>query len=261
MDALVTAVCAAGGLVLGDELEIVVERTGAHRGLERPWWQCPSCGAPSPPAGLVPVLRGVAWRAGCPSCGHVRPLALRPLVLGLVSAAVLGAMAQRLGPDAALAPFALFGLALVAISAVDLERQIIPNRLVYPSLVVVAVLLVVASAADDRWHALGWAAIAGAGGFGAFLAIHLAVPRGMGFGDVRLAGLTGMATGWLGLGRAFVGFLAAFVLGSVLGIVAMAVSGAGRKTRIPFGPFLAAGAVVTVLWGGPLAHSLFHRGT
>ncbi|HTZ10127.1 MAG TPA: A24 family peptidase [Acidimicrobiales bacterium] len=261
MDALVTAVCAAGGLVLGDELEIVVERTGAHRGLERPWWGCPSCAAPAPAAALVPVVRSFAWGRGCPACRHVRPRAWRPLVLGVVSAAVLGGFAARIGPDAALAPFCVFGLALVAISAVDLERQIIPNRLVYPTLVTVAVLLVVASAADGAWHAVTWAAIAGAGAFAAFLVVHLAVPRGMGFGDVRLAGVTGMATGWLGLGRAFVGFLAAFVLGAAVGIAAMAVSGAGRKTRIPFGPFLAAGAVVTVLWGGPVAHSLFHRGT
>jgi leader peptidase (prepilin peptidase)/N-methyltransferase len=107
---------------------------------------------------------------------------------------------------------------------------------------------------------LARAAIGGAVAFGAFLAIHLAVPRGMGFGDVRLAGLLGFATGWLGLGHTFVGFFAAFVLGAVIGMAAMAVSGAGRKTRIPFGPFLAAGAVVTVLWGSPVAHALFHPG-
>ena len=180
--------------------------------------------------------------------------------MAVVSALVLGGFAARLGDDAALAPFALFGLALVAISAVDLEHQIIPNRLVYPTLALLVPLLVVASAADHRWRALEWAAVAGAVAFAAFLAVHLAVPRGMGFGDVRLAGVIGVATGWLGYGRAFVGFFAAFLLGAVIGVLAMAVTGAGRKTKIPFGPFLAAGAVVTVLWGAPVAHALFHRG-
>jgi leader peptidase (prepilin peptidase)/N-methyltransferase len=184
----------------------------------------------------------------------------RPAVLAVVSAVVLGSMAARIGADIALAPFAVWGLSLVAISAVDLERQIIPNRLVYPTLALVIPLLVLSSAVDDRWGALTRAAIAGFGAFATFYAIHVAVPRGMGFGDVRLAGVIGVATGWLGLGRAFVGFLAAFILGSVLGIAAMAVTGAGRKTKIPFGPFLAAGAWVTVLWGGPWAHALFHRG-
>jgi leader peptidase (prepilin peptidase)/N-methyltransferase len=169
-------------------------------------------------------------------------------------------MAARIGADVVLAPLAVLGLGLVAISAVDLERQIIPNRLVYPTLGLMVPLLVVASAVDGDWGALTRAAIAGGGAFAAFYAVHAAVPRGMGFGDVRLAGVIGAATGWLGLGRAFVGFLAAFILGSVLGIVVMAVTGGGRKTRIPFGPFLAAGAWVTVLWGGPVAHALFHRG-
>ena len=158
-------------------------------------------------------------------------------------------------------PFAFFGLALVAVSAVDLERQIIPNRLVYPTLAALVVLLVMASAVDDRWHALATAAISGAVAFAAFFAIHLIVPRGMGFGDVRLAGVIGLATGWLGYGQVVVGFIAAFFLGALIGVVAMAVTDAGRKTRIPFGPFLAAGAVVTVLWGGPVAHTLFHRTT
>jgi leader peptidase (prepilin peptidase)/N-methyltransferase len=70
-----------------------------------------------------------------------------------------------------------------------------------------------------------------------------------------------VAAGWLGFGPLFVAFLAAFVLGAGIGIVAMAVSGAGRKTRIPFGPFLALGAVIAVVWGSPLAHTFFHRGT
>lgn len=179
----------------------------------------------------------------------------------MTSAAVLGGFAARLGADVALLAYVVLGLALVAIAAVDLERQIIPNRIVYPTLGLMVPLLVIASAADDKWGALADAAIGGAGAFAAFFAVHVAVPRGMGFGDVRLAGVVGVATGWLGFGPLFVAFLASFVLGAAVGLVAMAVSGAGRKTRIPFGPFLAAGAVVAVLWGAPLAHALFHRGT
>jgi leader peptidase (prepilin peptidase)/N-methyltransferase len=81
----------------------------------------------------------------------------------------------------------------------------------------------------------------------------------MGFGDVRLAGLIGMGTGWLGLGHAFVAFMAAFLLGAAIGIVVMKVTGGGRKTKVPFGPFLAAGAVIAVLWGGPLVTTFLHR--
>ena len=261
MNALVTGVSAAGGLVLGDALEVLVERTGARRSLERPWWGCPTCGNAPAPGGLVPVVRAKVRRRPCPGCGAQTDHPARPAALAVAGAGVLGAFSVRIGADVSLAAYAVLGLALVAISAVDLERQIIPNRLVYPTLALMAPLLVVASAVDDRWGALGRAAIGGAGAFAAFYAIHVAVPRGMGFGDVRLAGLIGGATGWLGFGPLFVAFLAAFVLGALIGVVAMAVTGAGRKTRVPFGPFLAAGAAIAVVWGAPIAHALFHRST
>ncbi len=259
MHALVTGVSAGAGLLLGGELEIVVERLGERRPFDRPWWRCPSCATPYRGQGLVPVVNSLFLRRGCRSCRERVARPWRPALLGAVSAVVLGAFAARFGDDVVLAAYAVLGLSLVAMSAVDLERQIIPNRLVYGTLALLVPLFVLASAVDDRWGSLARAAIAGAVAFVGFLVVHLAVPRGMGFGDVRLAGVIGFATGWLGLGHAFVGFFAAFVLGSLVGIGAMVVSGAGRKTRIPFGPFLAAGAVLTILWGNPVAHALFHH--
>lgn len=227
MDALVTGVCAAGGLVLGAPAEVVVARVGARQSMARP------------------------WRVANPG---------RALAIALCGGALCGGLAARLGTDVALAAYAVLALSLVAMSAVDLERFIIPNRILYPTAAVVVPLLVIASAVDHRWGSLWRAALAAAIAFVAFLAVHLAVPHGMGFGDVRLSGLLGFATGWLGLGHAFVGFFAGFVLGAVVGIGVMVAGRGGRKTRIPFGPFLAAGAMVTVLWGNPLVHALFHRG-
>jgi leader peptidase (prepilin peptidase)/N-methyltransferase len=154
----------------------------------------------------------------------------------------------------------VFGLSMVAISAVDLDRWIIPNHIVYPTLAVLIPLFVLSSAVDHQWGSLGRAAICGAVAFLGFFVLHVAVPKGMGFGDVRLAGVIGLATGWLGFGHAFVGFFAGFLLGAVVGIVFIVISGGDRKTKIPFGPFLAAGAVVSIGWGSPAAHALFHRG-
>ncbi len=260
MDTLVTVVAATGGLVVGDQLEIVVARLGAHEDLRRPWWSCASCGAPAGAAALVPVLRAAARHRGCPACGSRPAHALRPLALAVACAAVMAGFAARLGADPSLAAYAVLAAALVALSAVDLERLILPNRILYPAAGSVALLLLVASVADDRWGSMARAAAAGAAAFVAFFAVHAAAPRGMGFGDVRLAGLVGLAGGWLGLGHAFVAFLAAFVLGSVVGLVVMAVTGQGRRTRVPFGPFLAAGAVVAVVAGDPVVRLLFHRG-
>lgn len=260
MDGLVTGLAAAAGVLLGDPLELLAQRTGAHRGLRRPWWSCPSCGR-LPTAAAIPVVGALVRCRPCRWCQARRPLALRPVLLALVSGAVLGAMAARLGPDPVLPAFLVLGAALVAVSAVDLERLIIPNRIVYPAGAALAVLLVAGSAADGRWTALGWAAVGGGAAFGAFFAVHLAVPRGMGFGDVRLAALVGMATGWLSPGRVFVAFLLAFFIGAVVGLVVMAASGQGRRTRVPFGPFMATGCVLAVLVGGPLARVLLHHGS
>src|ERR1700688_1155574 len=114
---------------------------------------------------------------------------------------------------------------MVAISAVDLERWIIPNRIIYPTLALLVPLFVLASAVDHRWGSLGRAAASAALAFVGFYILHVAVPRGMGFGDVRLSGLIGLASGWLGYGHAFVAFFGAFILGSVVGIVVIVATG------------------------------------
>jgi len=259
MDSAITAVCAVGGLLIGDGLEVVVQRNGDRAPFDRPWWRCPSCAAAATGLGLVPLARSWSRARGCPACGQPVAQAWRPLALAVVTAAVLGGFGWRLGAQPVLAAFAVFGTGLVAVSAVDLEHYRIPNRILYPTLFSTAALLVVASAVDDRWGSLARAAIAGAIAFAGFFVVHLIVPHGMGFGDVRLAGLIGMGTGWLGLGHAFVAFMAAFLLGAAIGIVVMKVTGGGRKTKVPFGPFLAAGAVIAVLWGGPLVTTFLHR--
>ena len=259
MDALVTGVCAAGGLLSGEAMEVVVERVGARRPLTRPWLACAECDRPLGAAAGAPVVGSLRARH-CPHCSAPRPRGRRALALGVVSAAVLGLLAGRFGADAVLAAYALLGLALVAMSAVDLEHYILPNRILYPTVAVVAPLLVIASAVDGRWGSLGRAALSAVVAFVAFLAVHLAVPRGMGFGDVRLAGLVGGAAGWLGYGHAFIVFLVAFGLGAVIGVGVMVATRGGRKTRVPFGPFLAAGALAALVWGNPIANALFHRG-
>ena len=143
------------------------------------------------------------------------------------------------------------------VSITDLSHRLVPRRLVYPALALIAPLLVVASAADHRWQALGGAAIAGAAAFAVFFAVWWFVPRGMGFGDVRLAGLVGTALGWLGLVHLYVGFLTAFLAGAVFGVVLMVARGTGRKTRLPFAPALSVGAVIGVLWGAAIIGAWF----
>ncbi len=185
----------------------------------------------------------------------------RTVGAALVTGVLFGAAASHFGPDVIVAPFCLFVAMLVAVSSTDLSHRLVPRRLLYGLMALVVPLLVVTSAVDHRWYSLTGSVIAGAVAFAAFFAVWWFVPQGMGFGDVRLAGAIGVTVGYLSLLHAYVAFFAGFLIGTVFGLVMATVWSSGRKTRIPFGPSLAVGAVIGILWGGPVAHSVFHTGS
>ncbi len=189
------------------------------------------------------------------------PAPARTLTAALVTGALLGAAAAHFGRHLILAPFCVFFAMLVVVSVTDLTHRLVPRRLIYWAMALIVPLLVASAATDHVWHSVTGSVIAGAVAFALFFTIWWFIPRGMGFGDVRLAGAIGLTVGYLSLLHAYVSFLAGFVIGMLFGLVMMVVSSAGRKTRIPFAPSLAAGAVVAVFWGGHLAQSLFHAGT
>jgi leader peptidase (prepilin peptidase)/N-methyltransferase len=202
------------------------------------------------------------------SVGEVRAELAPPpasLVGRLCTAAVtavlfLGA-AIHFGPVPELAPYCVLFCGLVVLSVTDIRVGLVPRKLLYPWLALVTVGLVGASAADAEWHRFVIAAVSGAVVFALFFAVWFALPRGMGFGDVRLAGVIALALGWLGALHVYVGLLVAFVAGSLWGVVAMLVTGGGRKTRIAFAPALAIGAVVGVLWGGSIINAWVGHGS
>lgn len=168
------------------------------------------------------------------------PAALTAGLLGLV----LGALVVVVkGPDEdAILPLVLLAL-LVPVTLIDLERQIIPNRITGPGAILAIVLALLLDPAGEPARMI--AAVA-AGGF--LLVALLAYPGGMGMGDVKLAGMLGL---FLGREVAFA-MLVALVLATVVGAGVMARKGvmAGRKTKVPFGPFLALGGVAGTLVGG-----------
>jgi prepilin signal peptidase PulO-like enzyme (type II secretory pathway) len=189
------------------------------------------------------------------------PAPVRTLGAALATGVLFAGSAAHFGRDLVLAPFCAFFAMLVVISVTDLSHRLVPRRLIYGGLALIVPLLVASAGVDHTWHSLTGAVIAGAVAFGLFFAIWWFIPRGMGFGDVRLAGAIGLTTGYLSLLHAYVAFLVGFVAGMVFGLVMMAVSSAGRKTRIPFAPSLSAGAAVAVFWGAQVAHGLFHTGS
>jgi leader peptidase (prepilin peptidase)/N-methyltransferase len=118
-------------------------------------------------------------------------------------------------------------------------------------------LLAAAAALTGDWHRFGQALLGAALAWLALFAIHVVSPAGMGFGDVRLAFVLGLFLGWLGLSKVLTGLFLGFFLGAVIGIVLIALRLRSRRDHIPFGPFLAAGAVVAVLSGSALTGWLF----
>ena len=167
----------------------------------------------------------------------------------VVTAALYAGAVLRFGADWAVPAYLVLFTSLVAISAIDFDRQIIPNRIVYPTIFLSVPLLALAALVGDDWgrfrHALLGAALAWA----ALLVIHLISPSGMGFGDVRLAFVLGLFLGWLSLGHVLSGLFLGVLLLSALGIVLWVLRIRSLQDHMAFGPFLAAGATLAVFVG------------
>jgi leader peptidase (prepilin peptidase) / N-methyltransferase len=272
VDTLLVSGATLAGLAIGGALDPVgqrlAERSRAenerHRAEREAQAVASSADAPSPPPGSEagePGGEPVAAPKALPTLLPVGRSPGRSVAAALVTGVLFGAAAWRFGPDVIVAPFCVFFAMLVVVSTTDLSHNLVPRRLIYAGLALIAPLLVLTSAVDLRWHSLAGSAVAGAVALGLFYAVWWFFPRGMGFGDVRLAAVIGVTVGYLSLLHAYLAFLAGFVTGMVFGLAALAATSLGRKTLIPFAPSLAVGAVFGVLWGGQVAHSLFHAGS
>lgn len=241
------AVAALLGLVVGSFLNVVIHRVPRKESVVSPRSRCPGCGNQLASRDNVPVVSWLLLRGRCRHCGMA--ISARYPLVELATAALFAATALRLHDDPALPAFLVLAAALLAISIIDLEHLIVPNRVVYPALFLIVPMLVAAAAVEGDWGSLRRAAVGGAVGFGILYAIRLVSPRGMGFGDVRLAGLLGVTLGWLGVGHVLLALFLAFLFASVVSLVLIAAKVRSRKDRVPFGPFLAAGALAAVFVG------------
>lgn len=187
-----------------------------------------------------------------PPVRRVGPWLARRKLLGALLAAVSAGVAVRFGVDASLPAHLVFVACLVTVSVIDLDLFLIPNRVIYPALTAMAALLALAAVVDGDAARLRTAAIGGAGAWAALLLVHLVSPAGMGFGDVRLAGLIGVSLGWLGYPQVVGGLFAGFAAASVVGVALIVIRRKGRKDPVPFGPFLAVGALFILLGGDRL---------
>jgi leader peptidase (prepilin peptidase) / N-methyltransferase len=237
------------GLVFGSFLTVAIHRIPAGESLVRPRSRCPSCGTPLRNVDNVPILSWLVLRGRCHAC-HARISAVYPLTELACGALFVAVALVYEDPWQAvlLAPFS--GL-LVAISVIDIRHYRIPNLLVYPAVLISAVFIVVGDLAGGHLDALR--ALVGFLAYGVgLLIVALIAPRGMGMGDVKLAGLIGLVLGSIGLGLVGVAAGAGILFGGVGAIVALILGGT-RKTRVPYGPFMAAGALLSVFVGQQIA--------
>jgi leader peptidase (prepilin peptidase)/N-methyltransferase len=231
------------GAVFGSFLNVVAYRLPRHESVVKPPSHCPCCGAQVKPYDNIPILSWLLLRGHCRSCAS--PISPRyPLVEALTAALCVGAVLAH-HSAAAIALGIVLILLVVPIALIDLEYRIIPNKLTALGAVLA---LAIGLALDPAGEPGRLIAAAAAGGF--FLLAALAYPGGMGMGDVKLAAVLGL---FLGASVA-AALLIALVAGVALGAVVIARKGTrdGRKTAVPFGPFLALGALVAVFVGPQL---------
>jgi leader peptidase (prepilin peptidase)/N-methyltransferase len=231
------------GAVFGSFLNVVTYRLPRHESVITPASRCTRCGTPVKPYDNIPILSWLLLRGHCRGCGE--PISVRyPLIEALTALLCVGAVLVH-HSAASIALNLVLILLLVPAAAIDLEHRIIPNRI---TALGVALALIIGLTLDPSGEPQRLIAGAGAGGF--LLLAALAYPGGMGMGDVKLAGMMGLF-----LGAAVApALLIALLAGVLVGVLVIARKGAqaGRKTAIPFGPFLALGALVAVYAGHPL---------
>ena len=248
--AFVAVVCGVLGLAVGSFLNVVIHRVPEKQSVVRPRSRCPKCGTELASRDNIPVLSWLLLRGRCRTCGE--PISARYPLIELATAALFVAAGIRFPTSWALPGYLVLFAALLAISAIDLERYIIPNRIVYPTLFIAIPLMVAAALAEGEPERIRTATIGSLAAFVAMFVVHFISPKGMGFGDVRLAAVIGLFLGWIDLTLVLLGMLLGFLLASVIGIGLLLTKRRGRKDAVPFGPFLAAGAVLAVLFSRQL---------
>jgi leader peptidase (prepilin peptidase)/N-methyltransferase len=256
-DFIPLALIALLGLAVGSFLNVVIWRVPRGENLSSPPSACPRCAHEIRARDNIPVLSWLLLGGKCRDCRE--PISIRyPLVeAGTAVAFVLAAL--QIGftsPEVWSLPAYLYLVAIsIALGLIDLDTRRLPNRIVLPSYVVAGVLLAAASVALQDWVPFALA-LAGSGIlFLLYFLLALASRGGMGFGDVKLAGVLGLYLGFSGWGTLAVGAFAAFALGGIFGLILLAVRRAGRKSAIPFGPWMIVGAWIGIAFGANISTS------
>ncbi|GAB2598057.1 prepilin peptidase [Paractinoplanes abujensis] len=238
------------GLAVGSFLNVVIYRVPRDESLVHPRSHCPACGVEIRNRHNIPVLGWLLLRGRCADCRA--PISARYPLVEAGTAVLFVAVAARFGLSWELPAYLYLAAISVALAAIDLDVMRLPDKIVLPSYAVALALMAPAVIAAGTWSAAGRALLAAAVLYVGYF-ILAALPRGMGGGDLKLSPLIGFYLGWLGWSSVAIGAFSAFLFGGVVGAALMLLRRANRKTRIPFGPYMLAGAFLAVFAGAPIA--------
>lgn len=250
VEPLVIVGCGILGLLIGSFLNVVIWRVPRGESIVSPPSACPQCHQEIRAYDNIPVVSWLVLRGKCRDCGN--PISARYPLVEAGTGILFAVMGWVFGLSWELPAFLYFAAIGVALALIDLDTKRLPNVITLPSYIVGGVLLLLPAILDPAWDAYLRAWLGAVALFAVYFLIAFTYPKGMGFGDVKLAGVIGLYLGWLGWGPLVAGAFLGFLLGAVVGVALMALGGAGRKTALPFGPFMLAGAAIAVIWGQTL---------
>lgn len=251
---VVPVAAGVAGLAVGSFLNVVIYRVPRGESLVRPPSRCPACGRPIRVRHNVPVAGWLMLGGRCADCGA--RIGVRYPLVEVATAVVFAALAWRLADlhlISALPAYLYFAAIGIALAVIDLDCRRLPNAIVLPSYPVLALLLTASALAERDGWALARAGIGAAALLAFFTTITLVHPAGMGLGDVKLSGLLGGVLAYVSWSTVVIGTFAGFLLGAVVGVAIMLARHGDRRTAVPFGPFMIAGALLGVFAAESLA--------
>ena len=246
MEIFLIIIFAVLGLAVGSFLNVCIDRLPLNKSIVFPPSHCEACQHKLIAKDLIPVFSYLRLRGRCRYCQAAVPL--RIFWVEVATALIFALLYWHFGLSAELGVMIFYACVFTVIFVIDLEQGIIPNKVVYPGMVVALLLAI---------HPWPWltqvielgiasAALGGAIGFALFLLIAIISRGGMGWGDVKLVGLIGLATGFP---LVFFSIILGAILGGIAAVALVIAKKRKFKETLPFGPFLALAAMVTLLWG------------
>ncbi len=239
------------GFAVGSFANVVAYRVPLDRSVVSPGSACPSCDHPLAWRDNIPLLSWLILRGRCRHCSA--RISIRYPLVEAATAALFVAATLVIGALWVLPAYLWFVGVTVALTLTDLDHKLIPNRILFPSSAIGAVLLGIGAVIDGEVPSFGRALLGAAAYFTGLLVVALIAKGGFGFGDVKLAGLLGLFAAYLGWSELIVAIFLPFAVGGVVSILLLITGIKGRKDAIPFGPYMVTGAYLAIALGQQIA--------